>query len=294
MKQSFTCALLLCLLVPRFAFAKQKESVFDWVRASDQPVQLLPRGFYQGRTYHPGPNGGTIRVDIQAAQPVTVAMVSAEDWNDFQQNPRLDRNLDFRCLREKIVSTSYFCSLPGHPMTLIISDELKPNLPTVREVSATLADVDNQPFPARNDLLITYYRWDCTSNCEPKLRWSRLSKQKYDITRAQQIYGIVSPQLAGRQISVSVKSSVSLLAALVPAKEAAQFGWNLELMHASACTQISDRDTTFKCTVDPADGPLALVLAPGNGTNVPHHTKAVVELDSARCVANCNLPGGRQ
>ncbi len=292
MKRSFTCALLLCLLAPRPSFAKQKESVFDWVRASDQPVQLLPRGFYEGRAYHPGPNGGTIRVDIQAGQPVTVAMVSAADWNAFRQDPRLDRNLDFRCLREHVVSTTYVCNLPGQPMTLIIRDEHKPSLAIVREVSATVNDLDTQVD--RNDLLITYYRWDCINNCEPELHWSRLSKQKYDVTRAQQVYAIVDARHAGRQISVRVQSSIPLLAGLIPAKEADHSDLNSPLMHVSTCTQINDRDATFKCTVNPADGPLALVLVPGNGANVPVHTKAVVELDSARCVANCTLPVGRQ
>ena len=293
MKRSFTCALLLCLLVPRFSFAKQKESIFDWVRASDQTVELLPRGFYAGRTYHPGPNGGAIRVDIQAGQPVTVAMVSAEDWNAFQ-DPRLVRSLDFRCLREHVVSTTYFCTLPGQPMTLIIRDEHKPGVAIVREVSTTVNNLDTQPFPARNDLLITYYRWDCINNCEPKLRWSRLSKQKYNVTRAQQVYDIVDARRAGRQISVRVQSSIPLFAALIPAKEAAQFDWSSESPQVSACTQIHDRDATFKCTVNPTDGPFALVLVPGDGPNLPAHTKAVVELDSARCIANCNLPAGRQ
>jgi hypothetical protein len=233
-------------------------------------------------------------VDIQAGQPVSVAMVSSDDWNAFLQDPHLDRNLDFRCLREHVVSTSYFCALPGQPMTLIIRDERKPGMATLRKASATLPDVDTQSVAARNDLLITYYRWDCTNNCEPRLRWSRLSKQKYDITPAQQIYGIVDAQHAGRQISVSVKSSVPLLAALVPTKEATQLDWNPALLHVSACNQVIDREATFKCTVKPADGPLALVLVPGNRMNVPVHTKAAVELDSARCVSNCSIPGGRR
>jgi hypothetical protein len=294
MKRSFISALLLCSLIPQCSFAKQKESVFDWVRASDQPVQLLPRGFYEGRTYHPGANGGTIRVDIQAGQPVTVALVSAENWNAFLQDPRLDRNLDFRCLREHVVSTTYLCTLPGQPMTLIIRDEHKPAVAMLREVSATGSSLDTQPFPAQNDLLITYYRWDCINNCEPRLHWSRLSKQKYDVTRAQQVYGIVDVRHAGRQISIRVQSSIPLFAALIPAKEAAQFDGSSESAQVSACTQINDRDATFKCTVNPADGPLALLLVPGEGVDVPAHTKAMVELESARCVSNCNLPLGRQ
>jgi len=293
MKRSFTYVLLLCLLVSRFSFTKEKESVFDWVRASDLSVQLSPLGYYETRTYHPGPNGGTIHVDIQAGQPVNIAMVSADDWNAFMQGQLLDRNIDFRCLREHVFSTTYSCSLPGRPMILVIRDERKRGPAAVREVDATLSNASGHQLAPPNNVLITYYRWDCIENCEPRLRWSRLSKGKYEITSEPKIYRIIDPERDGRQISVRIKSPVAVLAELVPAEEVNRTAWKAEFLRAaSRCSQIDDRET-FKCRVSPADGPQALVILPGRGVNVPLHLKAEVELDVAKCISNCNVLMGR-
>src|SRR6266403_765750 len=44
----------------------QPERTFDWVRASDEIVQLDPTDFHAGRVYRPGPDGGNIHVIIHA------------------------------------------------------------------------------------------------------------------------------------------------------------------------------------------------------------------------------------
>ena len=293
MKRSFTDVLLLCLLVSPFSFAKEKESAFDWVRTADQSVQQSPLGYHEGRTYRPGPNGGAIRVDVQARRPVTIAMVSTDDWNAFIQGQRLDHNIDFRCLREHVFSTTYSCSLPGRPMTLVIRDERKRSPAAVREVDTTLSNGSPTALASPNNVLIAYYRWDCVENCEPRLRWSRLSKRNYEITSEPKIYRMIDPERDGRQISLRIKSPVPLLAALVPAKDADRTDWNSESLHvSSACARIDDRET-FKCKVNPADGPQALVILPGRGVNVPLHLKAEVELDAAKCISKCDALMGR-
>jgi hypothetical protein len=284
MKLSFTCALLLCVSsLPSFA----KERTFDWVRASEQAVQLAPLGFHQGRTYHPGPDGGNIRVDIQASEPVTVAMVSAEDWEAVTEGRTPDRDLDFRCLRAHVLTTTFACTLPARPMTLVIRNEQRAQAMSFREAAFGARQLD-----APNDLLITYYRWDCVSNCEPRLRWSRLAKQKYEISTSPRVYRIVDPEHDGRQIALKVKTTTPVAAAMIPMNEVALLDGTAEsLSSASTCHQIGENDAILKCAVNPAQGPLALVLWSTAATDKPVNTQ--VQLDSARCIANCDLAAAR-
>ena len=100
-----------------------QDKVFDWVRANDEVVQLDPSDFHGGRIYRPGPNGGNMHVDIQAKQPVTVAMVAEQQWHAAVEHD-LGGRLDFRCMREHVVSTTYTCELPpSQPMVLVMRDE---------------------------------------------------------------------------------------------------------------------------------------------------------------------------
>jgi hypothetical protein len=285
MKRSFTCALFLCVLsLPSVG----KERAFDWVRASEQAVQLAPMGFHQGRTYRPGPAGGNIRVDIQASQPVTVAMVSAEDWAAVTEGRTPDRKLDFRCIREHVLSTTYACLLPGRAMTLVIRNEQRPGGVLLRE--AALGETES--LDSSNELLITYYRWDCVTKCEPKLRWSRLSKQKYEISTVPTVYRIVDPEGNERQIALKVRSAVPLGAALIPVDDVSLIDRSSEALQSlSACRRIGESEEIIKCMVNPAKGPLALVL--WSTAEVGTHVKALVQMDAARCVSNCDLTSAR-
>src|SRR5215470_6905062 len=101
----------------------QPERVFDWVRASDEIVQLDPMDFHAGRVYRPGPDGGNMHVIIHSKQPVTVMMVSAREWDEAQLHPQTLGNLDYRCVREHVVDTTYECHLPPHHMVLVLHDE---------------------------------------------------------------------------------------------------------------------------------------------------------------------------
>ena len=97
MRKIFRLALLsFVLAAPSYA----QQRVFDWTRANDESVQLDPADYHTGRVYHPAPEGGNIHVDIEARQPLTIAMVWSDEWNNALQHPELMRQLEFRCLRE--------------------------------------------------------------------------------------------------------------------------------------------------------------------------------------------------
>src|SRR5262249_39678786 len=170
-----------------------QEKVFDWLPANDESVRMDPANYHTGRTYHPGPQGGGIHVDIEAQKPVTIALTSASAWDAALQNPYQIRDLTYICPREHVVKTTYTCDLPAEPMTLIIRDErnspdravfaglgavLDPNNRVERAVGAGIVTVltgegsVTRRFAAPNDVHIQYYRWACISNCfPPEFQW---------------------------------------------------------------------------------------------------------------------------
>jgi hypothetical protein len=288
--------LFLALFVPA-CFAQEK--VFDWVRANDEVVQLDPSDFRGGRVYHPGPNGGNMHVDIQAKHPVTVAMVAEQQWNAVAGHD-LGGRLDFHCLREHIVSTIYTCELPpSQPMVLVMRDERQPSA-VVRGVGAVLnGATGRKQYLSPNDVLVTYYRWACVNNCEePHFQWTRLVKEKYEITAAPKIYSVLTAQWDGQQISVKVKSGIPLMVALVPAPYADQVysdpGSFQQTIANSPCKQRGVQTLTFECTVNLVDGQQSLVLMPEPGANPFTHKKAEIEFDATECIANCNLLAPKQ
>jgi len=176
MRKIFSLAFLsFVLAAPSYA----QQRVFDWTRANDESVQLDPADYHTGRVYHPAPEGGNIHVDIEAQQPLTIAMVWSDEWNNALQHPELMRQLEFRCLREHVVSTTYECHLPSdRPMVLVIHDERTPNRAIVSGIGAVWGHNVRQ-FVSPNDLHIQYYSWNCTQNCiQPEFQWIRLVKEK--------------------------------------------------------------------------------------------------------------------
>ncbi len=138
MKVTFTLALLLCAIA-QSSTAQQK--TFDWTRASDEEVRLDPADYHAGRVYRPGPGGGNMHIDIQAKQPVTIAMAFADQWNNALQHPdpATLSNLTYRCMREHVTTTIYECHLPSErPMVLIIQDERTPNRAILTGIVAVL------------------------------------------------------------------------------------------------------------------------------------------------------------
>ncbi|HMK22404.1 MAG TPA: hypothetical protein VK466_08710 [Terriglobales bacterium] len=159
-----------------FASAQQlPPRTFDWVRASDEIVQLDPADYHAGRVYRPGPDGGNMHVIVQAKRPVTLAMVGEEAWKAAQTNPEAWGNLEYRCLREHVTSTTYECHLPpSHPMVLLIHDERTPDRVVMQGIGAVLGREGARAFVSPNDVEITYHSWSCVANCvQPEFQWVR-------------------------------------------------------------------------------------------------------------------------
>ena len=89
-------------------FAQQK--VFEWQRGTEESVRLDPANYHGGESC--GPQGGTIHVDIDAQQPVTIFMTGEGEWNRAMQNPEMLGSIQTVCLREHEVKVTYTCDLP--------------------------------------------------------------------------------------------------------------------------------------------------------------------------------------
>src|ERR1700758_1232068 len=109
------------------ALGAAQDRVFDWVRASTEVAQLDPADWHAGRVYHPAEHGGNMHIDIQAKLPVTVALAPNDQWNAMLQHPEMPPRLEFLCLRDHVVTTTYECHLPNdRPMVLLVRDERTP------------------------------------------------------------------------------------------------------------------------------------------------------------------------
>jgi hypothetical protein len=295
------------------ASASGQEKVFDWQQANDESVRLDPANYHTGRTYRPGPQGGNIHLEIEAQQPVTIALVDAEAWNDALQHPEAIQRLNYVCLREHVVKTTYLCDLPAEPMTLIVRDErnspdraifaglgavLNSNDKVEHAVSVGIATVMTgqgpvtRTFKSPNDLHIQYFRWACVSNCfPPEIHWLRQAKEKYELTSFLKVYGGYTPQRDGEQISVQIKSPVPMLVAILPSSVADQLHEMPEMLEPAlaknSCQQRGVQSQSFECTFNVADGPQSLVVVPESGAAIPGHKKAEIEMLAAKCVANC-------
>jgi len=298
------------------AFAQQyQQRRFDWLPANQETVRLDPANYHAGRTYHPGPDGGSIHVDITAQRPVTIFMVPAAEWDAALERPEMIGNLRPICASEHVTQTTYTCSVPPDAVTLIVRDErssldpvvfaglgavLNPDSKGDRAISTGVAamlagqGLVTRRFTSPNDVHIQYYRWVCIENCvQPEFQWIREVKEKYDLTSFLKVYGGYVPQYDGEQVSVRIKSPVPMVVAILPSNIADQLYGNPQLLESAlaknSCQQRGVQSLQFQCTLSAADGPQSLVVAPEPGSRVPHK-KAEVEWLANRCVANCSAP----
>jgi hypothetical protein len=272
-------------------FGAAQDRVFDWQRASDEIVQLDPTNVHTGRVYHAGSEGGNMHIDIHARRPVTVAMVWADQWNAAMQHPEAQGNLEFRCLREHVLDTTYECHLPSdRPMLLTIRDERTPDRVVLQGIEAIWHKSSGQ-FISPNDVDITYYSWVCVQNCvQPEFQWFRLVKEKYEITTVPKIYSILTPERDGQPVNLRVKAPVPVTIALLPSQLADQVYDHPETLSSAlsqtSCKQRGVQSLTFDCTVNLADGPQSLIVVPASS---PNHKKAEIELQAVKCVNHCEL-----
>ena len=311
-----TFVLASALAAPSFA----QQRVFNWTPGNDESVRLDPANYHAGQTYHPGPNGGNIHLDIKAQQPVTIFLAPAGEWSAGLQHPEGLARLRTLCLHEHVVETTLLCDLPPEPMTLIVRDDrnslepavfaglgavLDPSNKVDRAVGTGIAAVLSargpvmRHFVSPNDVHIQYHRWICMENCiQPEFRWILQFKEKYEITSFLKVYGGFVPDHDGGPVSIRIKSPVPMVVAMLPSQVADQLHSRPEQLEAAleknSCQQRGVQSLQFQCTFNLADGPQSLVVVPEPGANIPHHKKAEIEFQAVKCVENCTLLAAKQ
>jgi len=306
----------LCLLWALTTPAHGQEKIFNWIPANDETVRLDPAFYHNGRTYHPGPHGGNMHVDIDAQLPVTIAMTSANDWNRAVGHTEGMEHLSYSCVQQHVVRATYTCNLPPQPMVLVVHDERYSARSTIVEMGEVLRRADptggavdrtvtagigvvlsskaKRKFVSPNDVHIQYYSWSCVENCyQPEFQWVYQAKEKYELTGILKVYGGIVPDHDGEQLSIKIKSPVPMAVALLPAKVAGQLYGSPEMFEPavenSQCQQRGVQSSTFQCVMNLQDGPQALVVVPEASSRIPSHKKAEIEVQAVKCVANCAL-----
>lgn len=290
MRNSFLLALLAVL--SGASLWAQPPRTFDWVRASDEIVQLDPMDFHAGRVYRPGSDGGNMHVIIHAKQPVTLAMTSAREWNEAQLHPEMIGSLEYRCVREHVVDTTYECHLPpSSAMVLVVHDDRTPDRAIVQGIGAIVGRAGGRRLIAPNDVQITYHIWSCVANCiQPEYQWTLLAKEKYDVSGSAKLYS-VTPAYDGQRMWVKVKAQVPMTLAILPAKLADDAYDKPETISSAlaqtTCKQRGVQKMEFECKLNRGDGPQALIALPESP--VRSRKKAEIEFQTLKCLANCEM-----
>jgi hypothetical protein len=297
--------------------------LFDWVPSDNETVRLDPANYYTSRTYNPGPYGANMQVEIEAQRPVTIAMVDPAAWTAATEHPNASQNLnniEYLCVQPHVVKATYVCKLPGFwPKLLIVRDERNATqdardgdhtqgkdshdgngVAHVIPASASGAVVSGRDLPRQfsfpNDIRIQYYSWRCVQSCDqPDFGWVRQVQEKYPLTSILKVYGGITPDHNGAQVSIKVKSPVPMAVAILPSTIAAQLYGKPDMFESavasSTCQQRGVQSSTFQCTLNLADGAQSLVLLPEAGTNIPNRKKTEIEVQVVKCIDNCaNLP----
>jgi hypothetical protein len=300
---------------------------FEWQPGTEESVRLDPANYHGGKSY--GSQGGTIHVNIDAEQPVSIFMTGAGEWNRSMQKPETLGSIRMVCLREHVTKVTYTCDLPPEPMQLIVRDDRESQSSTALSrlgavLKSTESVVTAEPelgravgvvdavgegvagmlgrqnnatprhFVAPNDIQIQYYRWICISNCSPpQFQWIQQAKEEYKLTSFLKVYGGYAPDRDGEIVSIKIKAPVPMLVAVVPSSVADQLHGKPELLEPAlektSCQQRGVQSQTFQCPFKAADGPQSLIVVPEDIAKVPHK-RTEVEFFASKCVANCELP----
>src|SRR6516162_5142364 len=85
----YTLLLACALAVP----SSGQQKTYDWVQGNDETVRLDPGYYHTSPPYQPASGARSLHVDVDAQQPVTLTVVSAQAWNDASQRPDAMGNL---------------------------------------------------------------------------------------------------------------------------------------------------------------------------------------------------------
>jgi len=245
--------------------------------------------------------GGNIKLEVTAEKPVTVAVVQRREWDDATQDPQSTYHpwetdhLQYRCVQEHVLSTTYSCYLPAsdYSVALILRDERAFDRAVLSQVSNALGVPHvGDAFGAGNEVRLQYYRWSCVQNCyPPQYRGYRLAKEKYQLANVLKAYSLPLPEHDGEQVDVKLKSPVPMLVAVVPSDIAQQIYNKPEMLQSAVaggiCQQRAAQSVNFGCQLNPNGAAQSLILIPEPNVNVPAKSKAQIELTSVKCVANC-------
>jgi hypothetical protein len=101
-----------------------QQKIYDWIQGNDETVRLDPGFYHASPPYQPSHGARSMHVDIDAQQPVTLAVVSVREWNDASQRPEGIGSLSLLCVQEHVLQTTYSCNVPlGTPTLLLVRDE---------------------------------------------------------------------------------------------------------------------------------------------------------------------------
>jgi hypothetical protein len=296
MKRIFTFALVLVAAMSQSASAQR---IYNWVQDADESVRLTPGLRQKTHLYNPG-QGGSIKLELTAQRPVTIAVVQRRDWDDATQDPYaiyrpevMDR-LHYLCVQQHVTDMTYNCYLPASDdsMALIIRDERAFDRAVLSQVGGALgvphiADA----FGAGNEVHLQYYRWGCVENCyPPEFRGIRLAKEKFE-PGILKTYSLPLPEHDGEQVDVKLKSSVPMLVAVVPSSAAQQLYAKPDMLEsivaAGVCQQRGAQSVNFGCQLNPNGAAQSLILIPEPTAASSKHGKTEIELKSVKCVAHC-------
>jgi hypothetical protein len=113
--------LILCALgVP----SSGQQKTYNWIPGNDETVRLDPGYYYIDSAYQPAPGTRSVHVDIDAQQPVTLAMVTAREWDEATGHPEIMGSMNLLCVQQHVMQATYTCDLPwGVPTRLLVRDE---------------------------------------------------------------------------------------------------------------------------------------------------------------------------
>jgi hypothetical protein len=261
----------------------------QWIPANVEIAQLDPAEYHPARIYRPGDDGGGMHIDIDARRPVTVGMVAEVEWDAATQRGATD-DMHYMCLQEHVTRMTYVCQLPpDRPMRLVLRDER----PLEHAAAVNLGNIflghnTMRAFVSPNNVRIQYYRW-----ASPEFQWIDDVKEKYQLTPIMKVYGGLTADRDGEEISVKINSPVPMAVALIPSQVADDLHARPDTMESAlaggACKQRGIQKLQFNCTYNATDGPQSLVLVPEPGVKVPNK-KAQIEVLSYKCVRYCAPP----